>query len=86
MLSLGDVFKVGLLLALVLLPLFLALILLLLGHNNCASLAPSPMHCACAQKCAWREWHDARRPQSDPLFETIKGFRREVRKRINLCH
>ena len=36
-------------------------------------------------KCAWREWHDAGRPKSGPLFETKKGFRREIRKRINLC-
>ena len=38
-------------------------------------------HC----KCAWREWRDTGRPQSGPLFETKKGFRREIRKRINLC-
>ena len=36
-------------------------------------------------KCVWREWHDAGRPQSGPLFETKKGLRREIRKRINLC-
>ena len=30
-------------------------------------------------KCTWREWHDAGRLQSGPLFETKKGLRREIR-------
>ena len=36
-------------------------------------------------KSAWREWCDAGRPQSGPLYETKKDLRREIKKRINLC-